>query len=305
MPNIEKLPAPLLRFAGALASLVPKQIIALRQYRWNHRFINWSAPADLQEYVFATLMNARHDRARLDFLGMLADKVAVRDYVARHAPGLKIPELYGTWESGAQVEWEKLPNKFAIKTNNSCGTNIIVKDKTTLDTAAAARQLDRWLAFPYGALSGQAHYSHIRPLILAEEFLDQHDPAQPLPVDYKFLCFHGEPRIILYYENRKVNDHHVSEQSFDIDWKPLDGLLKQRITHPVPPPASLATMIESARALSKGIDFARVDFYEINGESVFGEITLTPDVSDNVTPEFHRITMAYTRGEQPALSASC
>ena len=41
-------------------------------------------------------------------------------------------------------------------------------------------------------------------------------------------------------------------------------------------PTSLEKMIAFAEKLSKGIPFVRVDFYEVNGHILFGELTLFP-----------------------------
>ncbi len=32
-------------------------------------------------------------------------------------------------------------------------------------------KLNRWLKFPYGELTGQLHYTRIKPLIIVEEYL--------------------------------------------------------------------------------------------------------------------------------------
>jgi hypothetical protein len=41
-------------------------------------------------------------------------------------------------------------------------------------------------------------------------------------------------------------------------------------------PASLARMIVAAEVLAKGIDFLRVDLYEVGGRPLFGEMTFYP-----------------------------
>ena len=41
-------------------------------------------------------------------------------------------------------------------------------------------------------------------------------------------------------------------------------------------PISLSQMIECAENLSYGIPFVRIDFYEINGKPIFGEMTFSP-----------------------------
>ncbi len=298
MKLIENMPIPMLRaIAAAVSSTgMARKIINLRHRRWTGRGINWSNPATLQEYVFTTLFDAASDTARLRLYADLADKVKVREYAASRCPGLRMPELLGCWESAQDIDWESLPQKFAMKTNNGCGTNLIVRDKNTLDLREATKKLSRWIKFPYGTLSGQIHYSRIRPMIFAEALLEPRDGKGELPLDYKFFCFNGEPRFILFYEGRTVNGHITPNMAFNLEWEPIPGAVLRPIGHDIEAPASLRQMTDCARALSQGLPFARVDFYDIDGEAVLGEITLTPDVTANFTEEFLRKVMAeYVR----------
>ena len=41
-------------------------------------------------------------------------------------------------------------------------------------------------------------------------------------------------------------------------------------------PESLTDMIETARILSDGFTFARIDMYDIDGKAIFGEVTFYP-----------------------------
>ena len=42
------------------------------------------------------------------------------------------------------------------------------------------------------------------------------------------------------------------------------------------PPASLHRMLEAAERIAAEFDFARVDFYEVDGQPRFGEVTFYP-----------------------------
>ncbi|MCM1520886.1 MAG: hypothetical protein NC098_08885 [Lachnoclostridium sp.] len=291
MNPIEKLPIPVLKALGKVARHFTREILTIRYKRWTGRTINWEKPSNLQEYIFKKVADAENDEALISLMGDLADKVKVREYVRSRVGEGYLPELYGTWERAEDVDWDALPEKFVIKTNNGCGTNIIVKDKSKLDRKDAVKKLSRWMAFPYGELTGQPHYSRIKPLILAEEFLEEKKDGDELPHDYKFFCFKGVPRFILYYEGRVVNGHVCDNITYDMHWNKLNDVVNYPTDHDVDPPKSLELMTELARKLSEGFDFVRVDFYNINDKPVLGEMTFTPDVTMNFTPEFLKKTL--------------
>lgn len=291
MSKIEKLPTPILGLIAPLAAKFPRQILNLRFKRWTGRSVNWEYPTNLQEFIFKKIIDATHDEQLLQTLAKHADKVGMREIVKAKIGEEYLPKTYGVWEKADDIDWDALPEKFAIKTNNNCGTNMIVRDKKDLDRQAAAHQLQEWLKFPYGELSGQPHYSHIPPRILAEELLEEKPGSTDLPRDYKFFCFNGVPQFILYYEGRTLNEHITPNFAYDLNWNKLDDIVNRPADHEVEAPKSLALMGELAAKLSQGFDFVRIDFYEINGKPIVGEFTFTPDVTINFTPEFLRDIM--------------
>lgn len=279
---MKRLPLSILRSLSKLTALCPRQVFALRYYAWTKHIINWKKPRNIQEYSMCQLF--REDTS-LDFFAQLADKVGVREYVEQRVGRQYLNQLYGTWTSAEAIDFDSLPERFVLKTNNGCGSNVIVRDKKKMNREAIIRELAYWLSYPYGDLTGQIHYSRIRPLILAEEYLEQEKGKDSLPYDYKFFCFRGQPQFVMFYEGRKLNGHITQNMLFDLNWNPLPEAVKRPITHPIPRPQSLATMKELAATLSKGIDFVRVDFYEIDGKPIFGEMTLTPDIN-STRPDF-------------------
>ena len=95
--------------------------------------------------------------------------------------------------------------------------------------------------------------------------------------DYKFYCFNGEPKFL--YVSQGLEHHataHISFMNMDwtfapfyrTDYAPFASLPKK--------PVYFNKMCEFAGVLAKGIPFVRVDFYEINGQIYFGELTFYP-----------------------------
>lgn len=278
----------LLRLISPVTALMPKQLLSLRMRVATGNFIHWKHPADILEYLFVKYFDAISTPEGLQRYANLADKVAVRQIVEERIGSDALARLYGTWENPNDIDFDSLPVPCVIKTNNGCGTNIFIRKRSDINPAAIRAQLKAWLKYPYGAISGQPHYGAIRPLVLAEELLEESADAETLPADYKIHCFGGEPRIVLVCSQRKVNGHITANVALGPDWKPIAGAAKHAATSIPPKPESLDRMLDMARKMAKGLDVVRVDFYNIGGRPVFGEMTLTPGMWDHFTDEYLR-----------------
>lgn len=209
----------------------------------------------------------------------LADKVRVREYVEECGYGEYLPKIYGTWEKADDIDFGALPDAFVIKTNNASATNILVRDKSKADISSVRKQLDNWMKMDYGYRTCQPHYSRIKPLILAEEYLGL-DTGKSL-VDYKFFCIHGVPEYIQIMSDRKANTHEMKVAILDMNWikHPEFCGRTHEIAEDAVKPASFEKMVEMSKKLSSAFPFVRVDFYEIKGRPIFGEMTFTPGYS--------------------------
>jgi len=209
---------------------------------------------------------------RNPFYHILADKYAVRDYVADKVGKQYLPELYGVYEKSSEIEWDKLPNKFVLKANHGSHWNIVCRNKGNFDRIEARRKLDSWMKEDFYYKAREWQYKGIPPKILCEELLVGDNELGLL--DYKIWCFNGNPKFI------EIMDGPVKARNcayFDLDWQKMS----LRIGYPlikkeIPKPAALKEMLSIAESLSGKIPYVRVDLYCIEKRIVFGEMTLTP-----------------------------
>lgn len=210
----------------------------------------------------------------------MSDKYAVRSYVEELGLGETLVKLYGKWDRAEDIEWEKLPNQFVLKTNNGSGTVKLVTDKGQLDIPTTTKLLDGWLHKNMSSSTTEFHYDSIKPCLIAEELLDfSKDPNNSTSViDYKIWCFNGRAYYVWACANRDEEATDVA--LFDREWNYLpeksvfnEHYREQKVL--VKKPENLKIMLEVAEKLAKPFPVVRVDLYNIDGHIYFGEMTFT------------------------------
>ena len=216
------------------------------------------------------------------------DKYTLREYVQQQGLGELLPRLYGVYETVEAIDFDALPKPCVLKCSHGCKCNVFWRAGETLDVAAARRDLRRWMRTDYSRLLGELHYAGMTPRILCEEFLD--DGSGGLPTDYKLYCFNGRVHCTLVCSGRAVNAK-ARFDFFDRAW----GYLPYDQTSSAAPqqvslPKSYAEMVAAAESLSQPFPFVRMDFYDIRGQPVLGEMTFTPCgcIERDLTPEAQR-----------------
>lgn len=216
---------------------------------------------------------------RDDVMTECVDKYDVRHYVERKGLGHILNELYGAYDTPEEIDFDKLPQSFIIKTSNGGGGNnvILVRDKSDLDVEKAKSDLRDWQILDAFSPSREWAYVGIKKSkIVIEKLLDDDRNTDGSIDDYKFLCYQGKFHYLWVDKNRYSN--HV-RAFWDKDLKFLPGVHSWE-TKPAPAepelPANIGDMVKIAEKLSEDFPFARIDLYNIKGEIIFGEITFYP-----------------------------
>lgn len=204
---------------------------------------------------------------------IMADKYVVKQYV-KDIIGEEyiIPTLH-VWNNTEDIEWDKLPHKFVLKTTHDSGNFgvIICKDKSKLDISSVEKRLRKSLNRNTFQIGREWPYKNIKPQIIAEEFLENNN-ADELK-DYKFFCFNGKVKAICVVSGRN-SVHGACVDFFDVNYNqlPFRTLYKNSTIIPKKPKL-LQEMIDVSAKLSQGVPHVRVDLYEVNGKIYFGEYT--------------------------------
>jgi len=258
---------------------------------WLRRALYYVSPVLLAKYRFRAMVgrkiDLRHPQTfdekliwlmlywRHPLKSRCADKYAMRAYAEEHGLGHMLPELLGVYDNTAMIDFENLPERFVLKCTHGWGCNIICRRKAELNVNRAKRQLDRWMRIDYSRLLGELHYASIEPRVICEVYLD--DLSGDQPIDYKVYCFHGRAHCTMVCTERGSSGG-TKFDYYDRNWRcklpySKSSLLADRHLEK---PGQYEEMIGAAETLSQPFPFVRVDFYNVNGKAVLGEMTFTP-----------------------------
>lgn len=205
---------------------------------------------------------------------LLSDKLAVRKYVRDRVGDSVLVPLLGAWDRAVDVDFTALPNRFALKCTHDSGGVRVCTDKASFDKTEAVRFLEEHLAKNYYYCGREWWYKKVPPKVTAEAFIGS--PDGKLPDDYKFFCFDGRVRCLLYCTNRvKAHaDYYFLNPDFTLF--PVNDITKAALENGVrlDPPETLPEMIRIAETLANGLSQVRVDLFDCGGRIYFGEMTL-------------------------------
>jgi hypothetical protein len=210
-------------------------------------------------------------RGKLERLTPLVDKLQVKEIVAELIGAEHVLEPLRTWTSPEEFRFADLPSPCALKPTHTSGRNLLVPDASALVAEEVEATVRSWFAIDYELLHLEAQYRGVRPVVIAEPFVDI---APNTIFDFKFFCLDGEVAAIqaICYGDE------TTHKFYDTSWKPL-GIGREDIKeHPeeIPAPECLAELIEATRKLSRGFPFVRLDWMVVGAKWYFGEFTFCP-----------------------------
>lgn len=254
-----------------ILSLLPDSLyLRIKYKKVMHRTLHLKHPRTFNEKLQWLKLNNRKPE-----FTMMVDKRKVKDFVKEILGDEYVIKSIGVWERPEDIEWEKLPKQFVLKTTHSGGNTgvVVCKDRDKFDQQSAIKQLKDSLKIDLYKRFREWPYKNVHKCIIAEEYMD--DGSGELN-DYKLLCYNGRCRNLFVCTERS-ND--VKMDFFDREWNHLPFTrIHQNSSKIIQEPALLKEMVKIAEKLAKAIDtpLVRIDLYDIKGHVYFGEITFFP-----------------------------
>lgn len=250
-------------------NFIPDEWMIKIQYRIKTgRKLNLNKPERYTEKIQWYKLNYR-----IPLMTKCVDKYEVRSYVSDKNLSKYLTDLYGVYENIDEIDFNTLPNSFAIKYTNGSGANYFVHDKKSEDIEKLKELVKKWMREKRDTYGREWSYYNVKPRIIVEELIER-DENNDLP-DYKFFCFDGKVKY-LYTMVDYVDNHSNGKCSFftpDFVQLPYRRSEYMEIDRDIPKPIGFEKMIEIAEILSADFPHVRVDLYNVKGKVIFGELT--------------------------------
>ena len=224
-----------------------------------HRLPNWSKPRRFTQWVQRRKLQQRDPR-----MVAWTDKVTAKALAAQLLGSEWIvPTL---WTGAVLPPVPIWPAPLVVKSRHGCNQTAFVRDEK-FDWLGLRRRAARWVKAPYGGWLDEWAYRDVPRGLMVEPFLG---PVDALPTDYKFFVFGGRASHVQVHLDRAGNHRWLV---LDRDWRVVEG---QGIGSAPERPATLQRMLAAAETVGAEFDFVRVDFYEVEGRPLFGEVAFYP-----------------------------
>lgn len=210
---------------------------------------------------------------RKDIYTIMVDKFAAKQYVEKIIGKQYIIPTIGLYNSFEEINFNDLPSQFVMKCTHDSGGIIIVKNKKEIDFSSVKKKIKKFLKRKYYYVHREWPYKNVVPKIIIEKYMK--DKVSDELIDYKVMCFNGIPKIIFTCTDRFKDSLKVT--FFDLNWNKMPFERKYPSSNEkISKPVNLNEMLKLSKKLAQDIPFVRIDWYEINGELYFGELTFFP-----------------------------
>ncbi len=210
-----------------------------------------------------------------DIMPVCSDKYAVREYIRSKGLEHILVDLYKVYEKPEDICLADLPNKFVLKLSNGSGTNLLCRDKSRLDENQVRKDFKGYLMKVNANLGREWPYMKAKPVIVAEQLLEDDSHINNAVNDYKIFCYDGKPECVICISDRYSD--RCNHLVYDTNWNKVHVVSEgARVEEDAPRPDNLQEMLDVAAKLSAEFPFARIDLYSVAGKVYFGEITFYP-----------------------------
>lgn len=252
-----------------IARTIPDQIYIKIKYRLlTGEHLNLNKPIKFNEKIQWLKI---HDRKKI--YTSCVDKYEVKKIMEKLLGVEHVIPTIGVWNNIKEVNIDKLPEKFVLKTTHDSGSVFICNNKKEFDFRKTFQEIEKKLNENYFWHGREWPYKNVKPRIIAEPLLV--DESGYELKDYKVFVFEGKAMFIQVDYDRFTSHH---RNFYDLQWNyvPFTTMYPTNPKYKIEKPEKLIELISYSEKISFFLNtphFVRVDFYISNQNVYFGEIT--------------------------------
>lgn len=226
---------------------------------------DWTRPETFNEKIRWLINNER-----LNSKTILTDKIKMKAYVASKIGDGHTSGIFGIFDSFNDIDFNSIPNEFALKANHAWKMNLFVKNKNYIyeNRENLCKLTKAWLNTNYEQFSLEPQYKGIQHKL----FIEYLRPLNKFRREYQVHCFNSEPVMV------EVPVSVPWAVFYDVQWKKLPFTINDTYLdeYNFEKPEKLEEMLEYSRLLSNGFSYVRIDFSIYQDRLQVGELTFTP-----------------------------
>lgn len=157
---------PIIAITKFIGRNFPELLVRVRYFARFKKFLNLKNPKTLNEKIL--YMSLRTDTT---LWTRLADKYNVRSYVEECGLSDILVPLLGHWKKAEEIDFNKMPQQFVLKSTHGCGDIIIVKDKSKIDQEEIRRRMHKAVSEIYGELKAESTICGLNRQLLQSNYL--------------------------------------------------------------------------------------------------------------------------------------
>ena len=171
---------------------------------------------------------------------LMVDKYEAKRYVEKLVGKEYIIPTLGIWNKFEEIDFDRLPKQFVLKTTHDSGGVIICKDKSQFDINATKRLFNKILKQNFFYITREWPYKNVKPRIIAEKYMV--DESGTELKDYKIFNFNGKAKLIQVDFDR-FTEH--KRNLYSINWDFIDAQIKYPYNpnHQIDRPKQLEKML--------------------------------------------------------------
>lgn len=226
-------------------------------------------PQTINERLFQLIERSSEEYATY------VDKLQVRVFVSElQALGkldkLKVPDIIAEGRSVEEFVTRFDGREAFVKANHGSGMCFYHDGSGSELSRERYKEMRWWLKLDFALVSGERCYKNVPRAIFAEAPLRCSDGS--FPDDVKVHCCCGEP--IMTQVLRRTSGE-LERQTYDTEWR-HQGWFKNQVLEVDLDSVPTERVLQYARILSEGFPYVRVDFYLVDGDLYFSELTFYP-----------------------------